>query len=170
MTHCKSMASGQCHASFNPGEADRLSRRGGTGKETNMYMHVLWHGNKGCVSCTLQFVSRHSSTFTNKSTSKCILILFGPQQRVRPPPTLQISFHTSAPFRGHHCRIVSLPITGIPRYYSCFFPAPSGSHPGFAISKLLKSKPGATEQPTSVQSPRDRACCHSPRPTMTCGL
>ena len=35
----------------------------------------------------------------------------------------------------------------------------SGSQPGSASSKAAKSKPGATVQPTSVQSPRLRAVC-----------
>ena len=55
-------------------------------------------------------------------------------------------------------------------------PAPSrhlpdlpGSQPGSASSNWVKSKPGATVQPTSVQSPRLRAVCHQPAGTTACG-
>lgn len=47
---------------------------------------------------------------------------------------------------------------------------PRGSQPSFAISKDSIANAGATVHPTSVQSPRLLACCHSPCSTMTCGL
>ena len=40
---------------------------------------------------------------------------------------------------------------------------------GLGQLELRKSKPGATVQPTSVQSPRLRAVCHQPAGTTACG-
>src|SRR5208282_1360838 len=48
----------------------------------------------------------------------------------------------------------------------CYAP---GSQPGGASSKPLKSKGGATVQPNSVQSPRQRALCQAPGATASCG-
>ncbi len=44
-----------------------------------------------------------------------------------------------------------------------------GCHSFGASSKLLKSKPGATVQPTKVQSPSDCAACHAWAGTTACG-
>lgn len=48
---------------------------------------------------------------------------------------------------------------------SCSYLIAFGSQPSFAMSKLSIVNAGATVQPTSVQSPRLCACCHSPRST-----
>ncbi len=45
----------------------------------------------------------------------------------------------------------------------------AGCQSGGAISKLEKSKPGATVQPTSVQSPSASADCHQLAGTIACG-
>ena len=44
-----------------------------------------------------------------------------------------------------------------------------GSQSGAANSKLANSKPGATVQPTSVQSPVVSAVCQAKTGTMACG-
>ena len=44
-----------------------------------------------------------------------------------------------------------------------------GDQPAGASSKPSKEKPGATVQPTSVQSPRDSAACQARAGTVTCG-
>jgi thioredoxin reductase (NADPH) len=48
-------------------------------------------------------------------------------------------------------------------------PCRYGDHPGGANSKPLKSKPGATVQPHSVQSPRLAAACQACAGTVACG-
>ena len=44
-----------------------------------------------------------------------------------------------------------------------------GDQPFGASSKPSKEKPGATVQPTSVQSPKDSAACQARAGTVTCG-
>src|SRR5580704_8317735 len=68
-----------------------------------------------------------------------------------------------------NCAAEKLEIPGLARVHQPEMTDQRGSQPFGASSKPANSNPGATVQPTSVQSPVDSAACQACAGTVACG-